>query len=126
MENTATNTSTVIEDIAAIVGAGSVLTDEQSCSFYAQDIYTRSRTALAVVQPASTTAVSDVVAVATKNGHAVIARGGGMSYTSGYVPAEAGCIMLDMSKLNRVWSAIPRICMSPWRPVVPGRNCMTH
>ncbi len=102
MENTATNTSTVIEDIAAIVGAGSVLTDEQSCSFYAQDIYTRSRTALAVVQPASTTAVADVIAVATKNGHAVIARGGGMSYTSGYVPAEAGCIMLDMSKLNRV------------------------
>ena len=102
MENTAANTSTVIEDIAAIVGAESVLTDERSCSFYSQDIYTRSLAALAVVRPDSTKAVSDVVAAATENGHAVIARGGGMSYTSGYVPAEAGCIMLDMSKLNKV------------------------
>ena len=92
----------LIKDIAAIVGTESVLTDEQSCSFYSQDIYTKSLTALAVVQPDSTKSVSEVVAVATKNGHAVIARGGGMSYTSGYVPAEAGCIMLDMSKLNRV------------------------
>ena len=102
MEHSAANTSSVIEDIISIVGADSVLTDEQNCSFYSQDIYTSSLTALAVVQPDSTRSVSDVVAVATKNGHAVIARGGGMSYTSGYVPAEAGSIMLDMSSLNTV------------------------
>ena len=102
MENTATYAASVINDIIAIVGAGSVLTDEQSCSFYSQDIYTKALTALAVIRPESTVQVSDIVAVATKHGHAVIARGGGMSYTSGYVPAEAGSILLDMCKLNRI------------------------
>lgn len=97
----------MIEDIIAIVGADSVLTDEQNCSFYSQDIYTGSLTALAVVQPGSTGQVSDVTAVTTKRGHAVVARGGGMSYTSGYVPAEAGSILLDMSKLNRIVECNP-------------------
>ena len=102
MKNTAANTSTVIGDVAAIVGAESVLTDEQSCSFYSQDIYTKAVTALAVVQPGSAQQVADVTAAATKQGHAVVVRGGGMSYTSGYVPAETGCILLDMRKLNRI------------------------
>ena len=102
MENTATNATSVIDDIMAIVGADSVLTDAQSCSFYSQDIYTKALTALAVVRPASTELVSNVIAVTTKRGHAVVTRGGGMSYTSGYVPAEDGSILLDMSKLNKV------------------------
>ena len=102
MENTAANPSTLVEDLTAIVGAGSVLTDEQSCSFYSQDIYTRALPALAVVQPESTEQVAGAVAAATRHGHAVVTRGGGMSYTSGYVPAEAGSILLDLGKLNRV------------------------
>lgn len=92
----------MVEDIVAILGADSVLTDEQTCSFYSQDIYTKALAALAVVRPGSADQVSDVVAVAAKRGHAVIARGGGMSYTSGYVPAEANSILLDMGKLNKV------------------------
>ena len=102
MEHSAANTSSVIEDIIAIVGADSVLTDEQSCSFYSQDIYTKALPALAVVRPESAEQVSDVIAVTTQRGHAIVARGGGMSYTSGYVPAEAGSILLDMGKLNRI------------------------
>ena len=100
--NRAAKISTVIEDLTAIVGAGSILTDEQSCSFYSQDIYTRSLAALAVAQPESTGQVAGVVAAATKHGHALVTRGGGMSYTSGYVPAQADSIMIDMSRLNRV------------------------
>ena len=102
MENIAADPSTVVEDITAIVGAGSVLTDERSCSFYSQDIYTKALPALAVAQPESAAQVAGVVAAATQRGHAVVARGGGMSYTSGYVPAEPDTILLDLGKLNRV------------------------
>ena len=102
MENTAVNKSTVIDAITAIVGAASVLTDERNCSFYSQDIYTRALPALAVVRPGSTAELAGVVAAATRHGHAVVTRGGGMSYSSGYVPAEADTILLDMGRLNRV------------------------
>ena len=102
MENIAADPSAVVEDITAIVGAGSVLTDERSCSFYSQDIYTKALPALAVAQPESAAQVAGVVAAATQRGHAVVARGGGMSYTSGYVPAEPDTILLDLGKLNRV------------------------
>lgn len=102
MENTAANKSTVIEAIAAIAGADLVLTDEQSCSFYSQDIYTKALPALAVVRPETAAQVAEIVAVATRYGHAVVTRGGGMSYTSAYVPAEPDSILLDMGRLNRV------------------------
>ena len=39
-----------------------------------------------------------VVKAATEAGHAVVTRGGGMSYTSGYVPTEEGTVMIDMDK----------------------------
>ena len=96
------NSSALVKSITAIVGADAVLTDEQSCSFYAQDIYTKALPVLAVVQPGTTAEVGGVVAAATQAGHAVVTRGGGMSYTSGYVPSEPDTILLDMSKLNRV------------------------
>ena len=102
MEESAANISSVIDAISAIVGADAVLTDEPSCFFYSQDIYTRDLAALAVVQPESTAQIAAVVAAATQRGHAVVTRGGGMSYTSGYVPAEPDAILLDMGRLNRV------------------------
>ena len=92
----------IIKDLAAIVGADAVLTDAASCDLYAQDIYTRALPALAVVRPATAAQLAQVVGVATRSGHAVIARGGGMSYTSGYVPAEPDSIMIDMGRLNQV------------------------
>ncbi|MYH68816.1 MAG: FAD-binding oxidoreductase [Gammaproteobacteria bacterium] len=91
----------MIDTLTAIAGADAVLTDAQSCAFYAQDIYTKALPALAVVQPGTTEQVARVVAAVTKQGHAVVTRGGGMSYTSGYVPAEPDTILLDMSRLNR-------------------------
>ena len=102
MPQTPADKFTVVDDIAAIVGAEFVLTDEQSCAFYSQDIYTKALPVLAVVRPGSGAQVAEVVAAATQQGHAVVTRGGGMSYTSGYVPAEPDTILLDMSRLNRV------------------------
>ncbi len=92
----------VVTSLESIVGANHVLTDDYSVSLYAQDVYTKSLPALAVVQPGSIEALSQVVSAATGAGHAVIARGGGMSYTSGYVPRETGSIIIDMRRMNRV------------------------
>ena len=94
--------TSVVEELVRIVGASRVLTDEHSVSLYAQDVYTKGLPALAVVQPATTAELAAAVAAAAGLGHAVIARGGGMSYTSGYVPKEEGSVVVDMRLMNEV------------------------
>ncbi len=88
--------------LAGIVGQQNVLTDDYSVSLYAQDVYTKDLAAMAVVRPDTTGKLSEVVVRVTAAGHAIIARGGGMSYTSGYVPSEPGSVIVDTQHMNRV------------------------
>lgn len=94
--------ASVIESLSAIVGGEHVLTDERSVTLYAQDVHTKDIPALAVVQPGSTEELAATVAAVTAAGHAVIARGGGMSYTSGYVPKEEGSVIVDMRRMDAI------------------------
>ena len=94
--------ASVLESLVSIVGADHVLTDAHSVSLYAQDVHTKGLPALAIVQPDSTDELAAVVAAVTESGHAVIARGGGMSHTSGYVPKEEGSIVVDMRRMDRI------------------------
>ena len=94
--------ASVLDELASIVGESHVLTDAQSVSLYAQDVHTKGLPALAVVQPASTDELAAAVVAVTRAGHAVIARGGGMSYTSGYVPKEEGSVIVDMRRMDKV------------------------
>ena len=92
----------MLEELAERLGSEHVLTDEASRVLYSQDVYTKALPALAVICPGSVAELADAVAAVTAAGHAVIARGGGMSYTSGYVPSEEGSVIVDMSRLNNV------------------------
>lgn len=92
----------MLQELAALVGDQHVLTDEANRVFYAQDVYTRAQPALAVVQPANAAELAGVVSEITDAGHAVIARGGGMSYTSGYVPQDDQSVIVDTQRMNRV------------------------
>ncbi len=92
----------MLQELADTVGGEFVRTDEASCVFYAQDVYTKAAPAMAVVSPASADELARVVAAVTSAGHAVIGRGGGMSYTSGFVPREDGSVIVDTQRMNRV------------------------
>ena len=92
----------IVSLLTGIVGEQHVLTDDHSVTLYAQDVYTKGLPAMAVVRPGSTGELASVVATVATAGHAVIARGGGMSYTSGYVPAEPDSVIVDTARMNRV------------------------
>jgi FAD/FMN-containing dehydrogenase len=47
-------------------------------------------------------AVQAVVRICTSHGFSVIARGGGLSYSSGYLPQAALSVIIDMSRLTRI------------------------
>ncbi len=55
-----------------------------------------------MVQPGSPEEIADIVKPAAELGLHLSTRGGGVSYTKGYVPTEKGCILVDLRRLNRV------------------------
>lgn len=92
----------LISELAAIVGSEHILTDVESCSLYAQDVFTKSIPALVVVQPANKEQLAESVRVSVNAGCDVIPRGGGMSYTSGYVPTSDNAVLFDLARMKRV------------------------
>jgi FAD/FMN-containing dehydrogenase len=82
--------------------AGMVITDEHQRTLYAQDVFTKAQPALAVVRPSSTEQLAAAVREITSLGIAAVPRGGGMSYTSGYVPKEADSVIVDLAAMDRI------------------------
>lgn len=93
----------LVARLQEILGGQNVLTDEKSRAFFSTDLSGRpNAVAAAVIRPGSIEELAAAVAAATAAGHAVVARGGGMSYTSGYTPTQTDTVLVDMQRMNRV------------------------
>ncbi len=92
----------LIEQLQEIIGSDKVSTKEDDCVLYAQDVLTKSDPALAVIKPQTKEQLAQSIRSATNAGVDIIPRGGGMSYTSGYVPQNSGAVLVDMCNLNRI------------------------
>ncbi|MDZ5650033.1 FAD-binding oxidoreductase [Nitrospirillum sp. BR 11828] len=98
-----TDIQSLARDLAAIVGGDHVHDDSATRTFHSQDIYTRAaETAALVVAPADTAQLAAVVAACAAAGHPCTPRGGGMSYTKGYLPTSAATVMLDLGRMDKV------------------------
>lgn len=104
MPDTAHPTKDIQSTLAAIVAGEYVITEEAERSVYSNDIFfwDESETADVVVQPGSPDEVARLVTAAADLNLYISIRGGGMSYTKGYVPAEQGCMLMDLRRLNRI------------------------
>ena len=91
-----------VDQLVKIHGVDNVLVDEKSRILYAQDIHSKTIPALAVVRPKNKDELTESVKIANKLGHAIIPRGGGMSYSKGYVPLKEDSIIVDFSRMNNV------------------------
>ena len=85
------------------VPAANIKTSGADRDFYSSDVYSSGVRAVCVVAPDSVEALQAVVRVCTSQGHAVIARGGGLSYSAGYLPQSAGAVIIDVSRLMRIF-----------------------
>ena len=94
--------SNLLTDLTSIVGQDHVLTSDADRDFYAMDVYNQLKLPLAVIQPGSVEELQKVVRTATTAGVAVVPRGGGASYTDGYLPTVTNSILLDTGRLNRI------------------------
>lgn len=93
-----------VEQLAGVVGTTNISIDLAERELCSGDIFFREGmpVADAVVRPASTAEVSAVVRIAAAHGIAVAPRGGGVSYTRGYVPSRPGTLILDLSRLDAI------------------------
>ena len=105
MNTTASQDATATALLNALlehVAAADIKTSPEDRDFYSSDVYSSGARADCVVAPASVEALKSVVRVCTSMGHSVIARGGGLSYSAGYLPQAAGAVILDISRLTRI------------------------
>ncbi len=93
----------LLEGLAAIVGAGHVLTDDDSRRFYSTDVFREADVlSAAVVQPGTVDELQAVMRLCARHKAPTVVRGGGASYTDAYLPIRAGTLTLDMSRLTRI------------------------
>ncbi|MBD2842625.1 FAD-binding oxidoreductase [Erythrobacter rubeus] len=96
-------TNTVIPHLQQIMGTDHVLLDEKEREFFSTDLSWREREiADVVIQPSSIDQLSSAVGAANEAGMAIVPRGGGMSYTSGYTPSQAGSLLIDMRRMSKI------------------------
>ena len=92
----------MIEAIASAIGAEFVLTGEADREFYAMDVYSYRKMPLAVVRPGSVADLQAIVKAAAAEKIALVPRGGGASYTDGYVCDREDSLLVDTSRMNSV------------------------
>jgi len=94
--------ATTLERPVARFDAATWITDPVECAFYAEDVFTAGPAPHAVFRPDSIEILVAGLKDAAAEGLTIVPRGGGMSYTSGYVAPGAGALIVDMGRMNRI------------------------
>ncbi len=88
--------------LIAAVGPDALITDADELRFHSQDVFSNGPLALAVFRPADKAMLARGIAAATAQGIAIVPRGGGMSYTGGYLADQPGALVIDTGAMNRI------------------------
>jgi FAD/FMN-containing dehydrogenase len=90
-----------LDELIAVLGA-SIRVDVTLLELYGQDVFSRGSDPVAVFTPHSVDELARGVALATQMGLAVVPRGGGMSYTSGYITDHPRILLVDTGELDAI------------------------
>lgn len=97
------STAALVARLTALLGADRVSTDAADRRFFSMDIAGPGAViAACVIRPGSAGELAEAMSTITTAGHSVVARGGGGSYTGGYVPARSDAVLIDTRDLDRI------------------------
>ncbi len=95
--------ASLLEQLSAVVGNKHLLTDDESRLFYSTDVFRRADVlAMAVVQPGTVEELCEVVRLCAAAKCSMVARGGGASYTDGYLAIREPTVCVDTGRLKRI------------------------
>ncbi|MEZ5498984.1 MAG: FAD-binding oxidoreductase [Steroidobacteraceae bacterium] len=101
MTNQAPDVHELMQRLASAMPADRIAQGDIVTTF-ATDVYRRRELPVAVVRPQSVEELRAAVATITSADFAVFTRGGGASYTDGYLPSTPRSALLDMGGLDRI------------------------
>ena len=93
---------TLPEGLAGAVAPASLRSDPATLELYSHDVYSAGPPPRAVFRPTSVEELARGVAAATAERLAIVPRGGGMSYTGGYLSPTPDFILVDTAGLDRI------------------------
>ena len=102
LQASATIDESLLPRLVESLGADTVALDTVTRELYGQDISGDEQPVLAVVRPARTEDVVRTVDFAREHDLVIAPRGGGMSYSSGYVCPGGRTLCLDMARMDEV------------------------
>jgi D-lactate dehydrogenase (cytochrome) len=88
--------------LAAVVPPEIVITDAAARRELSADLYSAGATCGAVLRPTDRQQLAAAVHAVSSRRHALIPRGGGMTYTGGYTPPHGRTVVVDTSRLDRI------------------------
>jgi D-lactate dehydrogenase (cytochrome) len=96
------NAPSLLDALAGAVGADRLLTDEADRRFHATDVFNAREIPVAVAQPGSVAELQAVVQACAAAGAPIAVRGGGASYTDGYLHSRPDGVTIDTSRLKAI------------------------
>ncbi|MFM8497527.1 MAG: FAD-binding oxidoreductase, partial [Planctomycetia bacterium] len=91
-----------IAELRRVLGDERVITDRAELEFHAQDVYRGGLLPAAIIRPTGTDDLAAALRAIAPARLPIVPRGGGMSYTDGYLPTQPGSIMVDLLAMDRV------------------------
>ncbi|MEL6878675.1 MAG: FAD-binding oxidoreductase [Pseudomonadota bacterium] len=95
-------TNNPLAPVSAAVAQEALLIDADALSLYSHDVLSHGSEPLAVFRPSSVDELAAGIGAATKAGIAIVPRGGGMSYTGGYLYDGGPFLLVDTASLDAI------------------------
>lgn len=102
MATLAKETTTIMDRLIAVVGSAAIGVDAAELRFYGQDVFSRGPDPVAIFRPTDIAMLARGLTAAAAERLVIVPRGGGMSYTSGYLPEAPGALLVDMAAMDRI------------------------
>ena len=92
----------LLDQLSQILGSDNVQVDDDSRAFFAEDTFRSFETPIGGISPTSVEDLSRAAAACHDARIALVPRGGGMSYTDGYLHTQPDSITVDTQKMDRI------------------------
>lgn len=91
-----------LDALRGCLGDDGVVLDRAEREACSADLYAAGATCAAVLRPADREALARAVPIAATAGYALVARGGGLTYTGGCTPPHERTLVVDLARLDRI------------------------
>ena len=91
-----------MKNLEQALGTDNVIHNQDLRELFSQDIWAKGETADFIIRPKTTEQLSEVIKIAARGKIKLNPRGGGMSYTKGYIPDHKRTGMIDFSQMDEI------------------------